>query len=213
MLYVGNPGDHSLQQRASDFLISIGLVWEGFSVALRSLQLKYETSYPHEAAFETVMNSSLRLLTAGFDAYVVNMARSALGTRSMIELDFIGTQCATNISHWLGVTAIAQRDVAALLANCILHQKVIVQLQTLGGDPNQENAYGFTSMHNAAALGNTEILVQLMQLKGLANGMTRINQTPSHIAATRGMHGAVQTLREYVIKQEVVRDRLCHVNS
>ena len=190
----GPDADAELLAAYSFFAFGLGDLVTG----IKYLRLYTEHQYVVQGygdegqAFEVVTAHSLRLFSAGFDSHIISIGKNLL-MAGQVVLDEIlyncnlsGNDTVLDFSQFL-----LQSELRNFFIRCLLVQNIIPQLCEEGAVVYAENQYGWCPLLNAAALGSSEVIQQLMECNADSHAHTVLAHTALHVAAMQGKYEIV----------------------
>lgn len=143
-------------------------------------------------AFEVVTAHSLRLFSAGFDSHIISIGKNLLMSGQVV-LDEIMYNCNLSENDTLLDFSqfLLQSELRDIFIRCLLVQNVIPKLCEEGAVVYAENLYGWCPLLNAASLGSSEVIQQLMECNADPSTRTVLAHTALHIAAMQGNYEIV----------------------
>ncbi|XP_065839382.1 uncharacterized protein [Oscarella lobularis] len=184
------------------FAFGLGAVGRGFEYVKREMRLRFVAGGAGsvEDAYDVIDVHAARLLAAGFDANVVNVARNALIVNRDEMKSLLIENCGGGGEGELSIFAraheVKQSDVRALLARCVRSQRVLDVALNVKGALHSENQFGWNAFLNAVALGDVDIVKTFLHYKADVQGRTFYGMTSLHVAALRGHSHLVRTLTQ-----------------
>ena len=177
--------------------LGIGDIKNGIKYLRYDMEVKYvDQGYGNEEyAYEVVTAHSLRLLTAGFDANIVNMARHLLMMGDAVWDEYEYNCQLTEGDKINYKTTVMQSDIRKIFGLCLTKQRILSELTNEQAVVYAENRFGWTPLLNIASLGSVPILNQLLPyLEDGPQSQTALGHTSLHIAAIKGNYDIVQPL-------------------
>ena len=221
-IIIGLKGISSAKLLLSPYaFLSLGLgdIKNGIKYLRYDMEVKYvDQGYGNEEyAYEVVTAHSLRLLTAGFDAHIVNMARHLLMMGDIVWDEYEYNCRLTEDDKLDYSTIVMQSDIRKIFALCLMKQNIISELINEQAVVYAENRFGWTPLLNIASLGSVSILNQLLPyLEDGPQSRTALGHTSLHIAAIKGNYDIVQplinaglSLEEKDFRQKTAMDIAC----
>lgn len=221
-IIIGLKGISNSKELLSPYaFLSLGLgdIRNGIKYLRYDMEVKYvDQGYGNEEyAYEVVTAHSLRLLTAGFDANVVNMARHLLMIGDAVWDEYEYNCQLTEGDKINYSTMVMQSDIRKIFALCLTKQSIISELINEQAVVYAENRFGWTPLLNIASLGSVSILNQLLPyLEDGPQSRTALGHTSLHIAAIKGNYDIVQplinaglSLEEKDFRQKTAMDVAC----
>lgn len=145
-------------------------------------------------AKEVVTAHSLRLLTAGMDSFLINMAKNLLLSPKMVWEELV-YNCNIDPKKKVDFSeSISQKWLWSIFKNCISSQQVIKHLLKEGAAVHAENLFGFTPLMNIILLDDKELLQQMLTAKANPTGITALGLTSLHVAVMRGSNNIIAPL-------------------
>lgn len=199
-IIIGLKGISNSKELLSPFAflsLGIGDIVNGIKYLRYDMEVKYvDQGYGNEEyAYEVVTAHSLRLLTAGFDANIVNMARHLLmmGDNVWEEFEY---NCQLSEADRINYqTTVMQADIRKIFAQCLTKQKIIPNLLNENAVVYAENRFGWTPLLNVASLGSVSVLNELLpHTDDASQSQTALGHTSLHIAAMKGSYDIVKPL-------------------
>ena len=192
----GAATEPALLAAYSFFALGLGDILTGMKYLRLYTEMQYlSQGYGNEEqAYEVVAAHCLRLLSAGFDSYIIGLGRNLLmvGQAAWDEMVY---NCELPEGDGIEFTAtVRQEDLRRVFIKCLLVQNVIPQLVQDGAVVYAENIFGWTPLLHAAALGSPDIVQQLIHHNADYQVRTVLAHTSLHIAAIRGSYGIVLPL-------------------
>lgn len=180
----------------SFFCFSLGDVTMG----IKQLRVYTEEQYVLQGygdvgqAKEVVTAHSLRLLTAGFDAIVVSIAKNLLMSGRVVWEELVyNCNLEEEDKHDFSVW-VPQKWLWGIFVKCLLMQDVIPSLLQNGAIVHAENIFGFTPLLNMVSLDSPELVQQILTARANSEARTAMGLTSLHMAAIRGSYHAVLPL-------------------
>jgi len=201
-IIVGLKGISNSKDLISSFaFLSLGLgdISTGIKYLRHDMEVKYvdEGFGNEEYAYEVVTAHSLRLLTAGFDANIVNIARQLLmvGQNAWDEHEY---NCQLSEEERIDFDVVVrQADVRRIFSLCLTRQEIVDNLVGEGAVVYAENRFGWTPLLNAASLGSVSVLNSILShSQDGPQSRTALWHTSLHIAAMKGNYDIVKPLIE-----------------
>ncbi|XP_065905980.1 uncharacterized protein [Dysidea avara] len=201
-IIIGLKGVSNSRDLMSPFaFLSLGLgdISTGIKYLRHDMEVKYvDQGFGNEEyAYEVVTAHSLRLLTAGFDANIVNMARHLLmmGKSAWDEHEY---NCQLSEDEQISYDMVVmQKDVRNIFSLCLTRQGIIDNLVGEGAVVYAENRFGWTPLLNAASLGSVSVLNDILShSQDGPQSRTALWHTSLHIAAMKGNYDIVKPLLE-----------------
>ena len=199
-IVIGLKGISNSKELLSPYaFLSLGIadIATGIKYLRHDMEVKYvDQGYGNEEyGYEVVTAHSLRLLTAGFDADIVNMARHLLMIGDAVWEEYEYNCQLTEADKIDYEIAIMQSDIRRIFALCLARQGIITRLINEQAVVYAENRFGWTPLLNIASLGSAAVLSELMPyLEDGPQSRTALGHTSLHIAAMKGNYDIVQLL-------------------
>lgn len=178
-------------------LLGLGDIMNGIKYLRYDMEVEYvDQGYgSEEYAYEVVTAHSLRLLTAGFDANIVNMARQLLMMGDVVWEEYVYNCKLTEADKINYHTKIMQIDIRKIFALCLTKQRVIQELINEKAVVYAENRFGWTPLLNVASLGSVSILNEILpHLEDGPQSRTALGHTSLHVAAMKGNYDIIKLL-------------------
>jgi len=196
---IGLQGISNSKELLSPYaFLSLGLgdVTAGIKYLRYDMEVKYvDQGYGNEDyAYEVVTAHALRLLTAGFDASIVNMARHLLLMGDVVWDEYEYNCKLTEADRFNYNTTVMQGDIRKIFSLCLARQKIITKLMDEQAVVYAENRFGWTPLLNVASLGSVSILNEVLPYSEVAQSRTALGHTSLHIAAMKGNYDIVEPL-------------------
>eukprot|EP00117_Sycon_ciliatum_P046579 scpid45806/ scgid33341/ JmjC domain-containing protein 8; Jumonji domain-containing protein 8 len=195
--------DHDMMENFATFSFGLGNMWNG----VRFMKTYMEHQFYHnkmgtiQEAYDVMTAHMLRLATSGFDANIVNLARSLLlaGTNA---LEMIREACGSDLLPGFNeqTHTIYESDLVDTLGACILDQRLAGALLQAGASKVANNIFGWSSLLHGVHLGHAGALKSMID-EGLdVSHRTLLGMTSLHVAALRGHSNIVPQILSAGVK-------------
>ena len=201
------PHDHEMMESYATFAFGLGNLWNG----VRFMKIFMEHQFYHsnmgtmDEAYEVMTAHMLRLATSGFDAHIVNLARS---------LFLAGSQAAEMIREGCGADLLSdftesthtlkQTELVNILGNCIVDQQLVSALLEAGASKVANNIFGWSSLLHGVNLGHSNAFEGMVEAGMDVSHRTLLGMTALHVAALRGHSNLVPTILKAGVQSDHV---------